>query len=77
MPRESMHFRPQVWLDRGRVGLYTKRPIEIPRLAERLNAGGELQSGQMHLTVNQATSVFGGSNPSSPTILFSGPPVNS
>ena len=31
---------------------------------------GEWQSGQMHLTVNQATSVFGGSNPSSPTINY-------
>lgn len=30
---------------------------------------GEWQSGQMHLTVNQATSVYGGSNPSSPTTL--------
>ncbi len=31
---------------------------------------GRWQSGQLHLTVNQATSVYGGSNPSRPTPYF-------
>lgn len=29
---------------------------------------GGWQSGQLHLTVNEATSVYGGSNPSPPTM---------
>ena len=45
-------------------------------LKRRLSDMGEYQSGQMGQTVNLLVYTFGGSNPSSPTILSGSPEHN-